>query len=313
MYASKAPYTQLCPFRGITHTLVYPISEYRADGSRYVELWITPEISPHLAHQLACDHAPVELEPFPGGGHYKGKFAVNFEDILQELTITNESHSKSETLYIHMRRHADEVRVGEGGLGSIYATLYEETVSSEISARIEVGAAGGVQLFGNNMPCTALVIQLNVGQDLGLDPWAQSNLPIHELYESVEETNNSLGLTGCRRVHTGKRAHIIGSDGSFVYGPGNERLSGLHVSLSLTHKRTPKRWENTSANPKNELTMVVNQGKFAGNEACEDDVFGEWRTTIAVKWDSEMNKFETPPRLRWPGLDLASACSDVRS
>ncbi|CAE6482307.1 unnamed protein product [Rhizoctonia solani] len=247
MHASKPPYTQLRPFHRIPHPLVYPISEYMPDGSRYVELWMTPEMSPHLAHQLAFDHAPVKLKPFPGDGPHKGKLAVNFEDIFQELTITNQPNSKFETVYIHMGRHADEVRLGEGGFGSVYATLYEETVSSEISARIgQPGSyswtVGGVQLFGNNMPCTALVIQLGVNHDLAMDP--QNNLPIHELYESVEQTNDTLGLTGCRRVHTGMRTLIVGSDGSFAYGPGSERLDGLGISLSLTHKRTPKRWEN---------------------------------------------------------------------
>ncbi|CAE6451267.1 unnamed protein product [Rhizoctonia solani] len=247
MYARKAPYTQLRPCYGISPPLVYPISEYGPDGSRHVELWFTPEMSSHLTHQLACSQIPIKLEPFPGDGPHKGKLALNFEDIFQELTITNHSNSKSETVYVHVGRHTDEVRLGEGGFGSLNATTYEETLLSEISARIgQPGSypwtVAGTQLFGNNMACTALVIQLSVNQDPGTDP--QSNLPIHELYDSVEKTNDTLGLTGCRRVHTGKRTLIISSDGSFTHGPGSERLGGQGVLLSLTHKRTPKRWEN---------------------------------------------------------------------
>ncbi|CAE6412017.1 unnamed protein product [Rhizoctonia solani] len=251
LVTSKPPYTHLRPYRGIPPPLVHPISEYGPDGSRYVELWFTPTMSPLLAHHLAHSSNPVKLEPFPGDGPHKGELAFNLDDIFQELTISNESELKSETVYIHLGRHTDEVRLGEGGFGSVNGALYEATIGHEINTRIS--RSGGspwtldsVQLFGNNMSRTALVIQLRLDQDLtgsyGSNPL--KGPPIHEIYESVEETNNLLGLTGCERVHTGKRTLVVSSDGTLLHGPGSERLAGSLFSLSMTHKRTLKRWEN---------------------------------------------------------------------
>ncbi|CAE6482237.1 unnamed protein product [Rhizoctonia solani] len=247
LYASKAPYTQLQPIHRTP--LVHPISEYKPDGSRYVEFWLTPEMLPRLAHQLAHGRVLMKLEPFPGDGPHKGELAVKPEDIFQELTTGNEP--VSETVYVHVGRHTDEVRLGEGGFGSVDGALYEAALGSEINARIGRSSGcpwtlDGAQLFGNNMTCTALVIQLRLDRDptelhetnLSKDP------PICELYESVEEANRILGLVGRKRVHTGKRTLIIGSDGTALHGPGSERVAGPGVLLSMTHKRTLKRWEN---------------------------------------------------------------------
>ncbi|CAE6390629.1 unnamed protein product [Rhizoctonia solani] len=253
LYASKAPYTHLRPCRGIPSPLIRPISEYGPDGSRYVELWITPSMSPQLAHHLTHGGVSVKLEPFPGDGPHQGELAVNLEDIFQEFALSNapETGTNNETVYIHVGRHGDHVQLGEGGFGTVDGALYEGTIESKITARL--GQPGscpwsldGVQLFGNNMTCTALVIQLRPDHSFTESPGVNSwkNLPIQELYESVEETNDSLGLTGRKRVHPGKCTLIVSSDGTFMYGEGSKRLSGLCVSLRMTHKRTLKRWEN---------------------------------------------------------------------
>ncbi|CAE6463157.1 unnamed protein product [Rhizoctonia solani] len=250
LYASKPPYTHLRPSRGASPPLVHPVSDYDTTGSRYVELWLTPAMWPSLAHYLATGGFPIKLEPFPGDGPHKGELALNLGDIFQEVTVSNTPDSTTDTVYIHVGRHTDEIFLGEGGFGRINGALYEAAIEYEINTRI--GQSGtcpwtlnGVQLFGNNMPCTALVLQLCPNQNLigtcGADPL--KNLPIRELYESVERTNDSLGLTGRKRVHTAKRTLIISSDGTFMHGEGGERLSGT-CTLSLTHKRTPKRWED---------------------------------------------------------------------
>ncbi|CUA75488.1 hypothetical protein RSOLAG22IIIB_05919 [Rhizoctonia solani] len=246
LYAAKPPYTHLRPCYGVPPPLVYPISDYDAEGSRYVELWITPTRSPNLAHCLVYGSVPIKLEPFPGDGPHKGELALNLEDIFQEVPIKNVSDPATKTAYIHVGRHTDGIRLGEGGFGNIDGGLYEATVESEVNARI--GRSGncpwtldGVQLFGNNMTCTALVIQLRPNQT-PVD--GCKDLPIHELHESVEQANISLGLTGCKRVHPEKRTLIVSSDGTFMHGEGSERLPGSSTLLSLTHKRTPKRWEN---------------------------------------------------------------------
>ncbi|KAJ1302138.1 hypothetical protein OPQ81_000967 [Rhizoctonia solani] len=249
LYAPKAPYTHLRPFPDIPSPLVHPISERAPDGSRYVELWLTPAMSPRLAHQLAYGGVPMKLEPFPGNGPHNGELAVNLGDIFRELTVRN--GAGSETVYIHVGRHGDQIRLGGSAFGGVNAALYEATLGSRVSACVgQSGSAAwtldGIQLFGNNMPCTALVIQLSMDKDLvgscEADIW--NILPVQELYGLVEEANDSMRLTGCTRVHTGKRTLIMSSDGAYVHGPGSERLAGSNVSLSMTHKRTLKRWEN---------------------------------------------------------------------
>ncbi|CAE6417057.1 unnamed protein product [Rhizoctonia solani] len=249
--ASRPPYTHLRPFRGAALPLVHPISEYGADGSRYIELWYTPDVSPRLVHHLAFGGVPIKLEPFPGDGPHKGELAVNLEDIFQELPIRDASGSVVETVYIHVGRHSDQVRLGAGGVGSVDAALYEATFGSEINARLGRSDScpwtlDGVQLFGNNMSCTSLVVQLcrNQASPQPQGSISSNDFPTHDLFESIEKTNDWLELTGRRRVHTTKRTLILSSDGTFVHGPGSERLAGSRVSLSLTHKRTPKRWEN---------------------------------------------------------------------
>ncbi|CAE6410062.1 unnamed protein product [Rhizoctonia solani] len=251
LYSWKPPYTHLRPCRDVSPPLIHPISDYDTDGTRHVELWITPIASPILAHYLAHGGVPLKLEPFPGDGPYKGELAVNLDDIFREVKVGDQDGS-TETVYIHMGRHTDEVRLGEGGFGSIDATEYEGTIELEINSRI--GGVGGcpwkldgAQLFGNNMSCTALVIQLRLdrnfeGPDHGADP--AKSLPIAELQESVERTNDILGLAGCKRVHPGKRTLVVSSDGAVLHGPGGESVSGTFASLSMTHKSTLKRWEN---------------------------------------------------------------------
>ncbi|CAE6515801.1 unnamed protein product [Rhizoctonia solani] len=247
LYTSEAPYTHLRPYSGAPHPLVRPITEYNPDGSRHVELWITPAMSPSLAHNLTYGNVPIKLQPFPGDGPHKGELAFNLEDIFQEIKISDQTGS-TKTAYVHAGRHTDEVRLGQGGFGSVDGALYEGTITADINTRISrLGACpwrlDGVQLFGNNMACTALVIQLRPDESLvGTD--LREAAPIQELRDSVERTNDSLGLTGCKRVHAGKRTLIISADGMVLYGPGGERLSESCPSLSLTHKRTPKRWEN---------------------------------------------------------------------
>ncbi|CAE7155611.1 unnamed protein product [Rhizoctonia solani] len=250
LQASRAPYTHLRPFRNASPPLIHPISEYSPDGSRYVELWFTPEMSPRLAHHVAHSGVPVKLEPFPGDGPHKGELAVNLEDIFQERVTRDASGSVIDTVYIHVGRHSDQVRLGAGGVGSVDAALYEAMFGSEINSRLGRSKScpwtlDGVQLFGNNLSCTALVIQLCLDQNrLSRAPDSSKNFPVQDLYDSIEKTNDALELTGRRRVHTMMRTLIVSSDGTFVHGPGSERLVGLCALLSLTHKRTPKRWKN---------------------------------------------------------------------
>ncbi|GAB1526536.1 hypothetical protein RhiTH_009703 [Rhizoctonia solani] len=249
--SSNAPYTHLRPWGDTPAPLVRAISEYASDGTRYVELWISCKTSLRLSHHLSNGGVPVKLEPFPGDGPHKGEPAINLEDIFQERTIVNESNSKIETVYIHAGRHSDQLRLSGKGYGNIDAASYEAALMSELSSRMGQSdccypwTIDAVQLFGGNMPCTALIVQL--GSDPGLAEPSGTDLlqdfVAGPLYKSVVETNQTLGFISAQRVHPGKRMLLIGSSGTILHGPDVERLSGS-CPLSVTHKRTPKRWEN---------------------------------------------------------------------
>ncbi|CAE6402978.1 hypothetical protein BN14_10173 [Rhizoctonia solani AG-1 IB] len=251
LWAPRAPYTHLRPLSSKPLPLVRPISEYSLDGSRYVELWILAATSLHITHHIAHGGVPIKLEPFPGHGPHKDELALNLEDIFQELTIDDGTGSGTETVYVHVGRQTDQLRLGGAGIGHIDASLYEATLESRINSHI--GQSGkcpwvldSVQLFGTNLPCTALVIQLyyNEGAARTLSEDTLKGPPIHELHQLVEETNKVLGLVGRKRVHTERRTLIVGSDGTLVHGPGTEIFDGLCPTLGITHKRTLKRWEN---------------------------------------------------------------------
>ncbi|KAF8750325.1 hypothetical protein RHS01_09372 [Rhizoctonia solani] len=200
LIARKAPYTHLTPLRAKPPPLVRPISEYGPDGSRYVELWVLASSSVHITNHLAYGGVPIKLEPFLG----------------------------SETVYIHAGRHGDQLRLTGLGVADIDAPLYEGLFTSEANARMvqldgRPWTVDVVELFGTNMPSTALVIQLHLDQDQDHDLGGGSSsqeLPISELFDVVEKMSGA--WTRIRKT----------------------RASRPLLSLSITHKRTLKRWEN---------------------------------------------------------------------
>ncbi|QRW23561.1 AMP binding enzyme [Rhizoctonia solani] len=196
LIARKAPYTHLTPLRAKPPPLVRPISEYGPDGSRYVELWVLASSSVHITHHLAYGGVPIKLEPFLGDGPHNGEPAFNLEDIFKEITINNASGSGSETVYIHAGRHGDQLRLTGLGVADIDAPLYEGLFTSEANARMvqldgRPWTVDVVELFGTNMPSTALVIQLHLDQDQDHDLGGGSSsqeLPISELFDVVEKS-----------------------------------------------------------------------------------------------------------------------------
>ncbi|CEL58455.1 hypothetical protein RSOLAG1IB_12123 [Rhizoctonia solani AG-1 IB] len=243
LYSTEPPYTHLRPYADAPQPLVLPISDYAPDGSRHVELWYSSGNSPHLAHYLAHGGIPLELEPFPGYGPHRGELCVNLGDIFQEIPIRD----TSKIVYVHIGRHSDQIRLGGSIFGILNAALYESQLRTEIgrcTGRVNGNhwQVDAIQLFGTNMQCTALVIQLcTYGRDPASEPDGSF---IQEVYKSIQRLNDRMELGRGKRVHVKKRVLITTSNGAFVHGPGAEVLAGLHVSLSMTHKRTPKRWEN---------------------------------------------------------------------
>ncbi|KAF8703158.1 hypothetical protein RHS03_06212, partial [Rhizoctonia solani] len=222
------PYVHLEPYKDAPPPLVLPISDYAPDGSRHVELWYSAQNSYHLAHYFTYGGVPLELEPFPGDGPHKGEIAVNLGDIFKEIVIGD----SSETAYIHVGRHSDQIRLGGEALGHIDAASYENQLMSEINGRITRANDGswlvdGVQLFGMNMQCTALVIQLRPSESDHRPKNQPSEELIQSLYQSVNRLNDHLKLGRCMRVHVKKRTLIITSDGTFVHRSNAGVLAGL--------------------------------------------------------------------------------------
>ncbi|KAF8676586.1 hypothetical protein RHS04_06443 [Rhizoctonia solani] len=243
LYSTEPPYSYLQPYKDAPPPLVLPISNYAPDGSRNVELWYSPRNSYHLAHYLIHGGIPLELEPFPGDGPHKGELAMNMGDVFREITIG----CSSERAYIHVGRHSDQIRLGGAALGNMNAALYENRLRSEIDNRIsQLGsspwALDAIQLFGNNMQCTSLIIQLCPSSCAPKD--GPDEALIQELHQSIEWLNEDLKLSQGKRVNVNKRTLIVTSDGAFAHGPGADSLMCSGLSLSTTHKRTPKRWEN---------------------------------------------------------------------
>ncbi|KAG8747766.1 hypothetical protein FRC11_012250, partial [Ceratobasidium sp. 423] len=244
MVTNQVPYTHLYLLPG-SSPLVLPISDTEPDGSRQVQLWYSRS-TPRVAHLYAKGGVPLQFEPFPGEGPHKGELAVKLEDVFKEV------RSPSRVSYVHLGRADDLIKLAGNGGWDINASAYEIELTSAITSYLanqsdEAGrwAVDAVQLFGNNRPCTALVIQLlqvdrgesrgEIGRDL-----------IEHLSKLVELVNNKLKLEPHRRIHPQKRVLIVASEGK-AYGPG-VRGSGEEVPrLRMTHKHTLQRWKNVEA------------------------------------------------------------------
>ncbi|CAE6497251.1 unnamed protein product [Rhizoctonia solani] len=236
---NRPPYTHLYLFPGPS-PLVLPISDTEPDGSRQVQFWYSRS-TPRVAHLHAKGGVPLQFEPFPGEGPHKGELAIKLEDVFKEV------RSSSHVSYVHLGRADDLIKLAGNGGWDMNASAYEIELTLAITSYLasqsnETGrcAVDAVQLFGNNRPCTALVIQLfprrgEIRQDL-----------VEHLSNLVELVNNKLKLEPHRRIHPQKRMIIITSEGK-AYGPG-VRGSGKDVPrLRMTHKHTLQRWKNVEA------------------------------------------------------------------
>ncbi|KAF8703110.1 hypothetical protein RHS03_06209, partial [Rhizoctonia solani] len=250
LMCTEAPYTQLRPFPDMALPLVRPLTNFGSDGSRHVELWFRVANFAPLAHHQTHKGAPIKLEPFPGDGPHKGEYAFNLGDVFQELTVKSKSTSAYETVYIHAGRYSDQIRLSGTWVDDMNATSYETHLMSEINSGTACGnphswTVSAIQLFGTNMPCTALIVQIHNSTRMPGKPyWGETpdEKFIQRLYESIEKVNHDLKLPPGQRIHVGKRTLIVDSDGRFVRGSGAERLAGHCASLSVTHKRSARRW-----------------------------------------------------------------------
>ncbi|CAE6449163.1 unnamed protein product [Rhizoctonia solani] len=240
---SQPPYTHLRPLPKAT-PIVLPISETEPDGSRQVQLWYSQTTSPEVAHLSAKGDVPLKFEPFPGQGPHEGEPAVTAGDIFTEV------RESSEPAYVYLGRNDDLMKLAGNGGWDINAATYETELTSAVTSRLSSECDGasrwsvdGVQLFGNNRPCTALVIQLC---PINQDP--KSEIPpelLERLSELAESVNAKLKLGPKQRVDVRKRMLVITPEGK-AYGPGIHD-GGNVPRLMTTHKHTLQRWKNVQA------------------------------------------------------------------
>lgn len=249
MYAPIAPYTHLRPFPEASPPLVLPISDPEPDGSRQVQLWYSLSTSRHLAHLHARGGVPLKLQPFPGKGPHEGELAADIGDIFKEVRVPSSASTGFDVTYVYLGRSDDRIRLAVDEGWDIIASTYEVELWSAIDLRLRSRGhqwiLSAMQLFGTDMLCTALVIQLS----LAGQAWGEVELGqdiVQDVYSSVEEVNHRLKLGPRVRVHPDKRMLIITSQGG-MYGPGTDRFQEEMPALMVTHKHTLQRWKNVQS------------------------------------------------------------------
>ncbi|KAB5588205.1 Potassium voltage-gated channel subfamily H member 2 [Ceratobasidium theobromae] len=245
LFAGRAPLRHLKPFADVPPPIPVPIAAPEPDGSRRVQLWYTISTSPVLAHLHAKGGVPFNFEPFPGEGPYHGEPAINQGDIFRETYAPSSITGGNELVYIHLGRTNDLIRVVTEDAEDISAAIVEAQLWSSIETRLKTSPwrLEAIQVFGDNCPCTSLVVQLAwSGHDrpslegkLGEEMWK-------ELCNGVDETNEQLELGYRLKIHSGKRMLVISPEGH-AHGPGAELLVGKN-GLRVTHKYSLQRWKN---------------------------------------------------------------------
>lgn len=152
---------------------------------------------------------------------------------------------ETELAYLHLGRASDVISTNGG---SIKASEYEAELRTLLEPRLaELGdwRLDTVQLFGNNLPSTALVVQL-----LGEKKLAE--LLLQSLREGVEGVNTKIGLAWPLKVDPYKRMLVLvknprdPTDHEVLYaGAGADDASKWdNLCLVQTHKQTLQRWKN---------------------------------------------------------------------
>ncbi|KAF8595989.1 hypothetical protein BDV93DRAFT_611111 [Ceratobasidium sp. AG-I] len=251
LFASQPPYNQLRPLPENPPPLIVQISNTEQScfsSGREVQLWSSLSTSPRLAHLAARAGVSLKLEPYPGEGPHHGELAMNWGDIFREIQVPKPgTEGETELVYIHLGREDDNMKISSNG--SIFnASRFEPELRPPLESRLS--NLGGwrldtVQLFGSNLPSTALVVQLHGEQtpDEGL---------LEGLREAVEGVNTKLNLVWPLRVNPHRRMLVVirSADGlrSLYSGAGAEHASKWSGAyLTKTHKHTLQRWKNVQA------------------------------------------------------------------
>ncbi|CAE6420121.1 unnamed protein product [Rhizoctonia solani] len=236
LYATKPPYTHL-RITSIWPALVYPISDTQPDGSCQVQLWHSISTSRQLAHLYAKGGVPLRIEPYPGPGPHQGEPAVNLGDVFEQVGLP--PNSDRDFAYVYLGRSDDMIKLAGGGGWNMNAALYESRIQSLLDSHLIGWTVDAIQLFGSNLLCTALVVQVSEAHG------AQKTDANPKVGHWVEEVNKDLKLGPRRQVHTQKRLLVITPDDAC--GPAAEYIKENRIRLSTTHKHTLQRWKNVEA------------------------------------------------------------------
>ncbi|KAG8735403.1 hypothetical protein FRC10_010628 [Ceratobasidium sp. 414] len=251
LYANRPPYTHLRPFPDFPPPLAVPISDdmvvnhdspQSKGPGQEVQLWHLVDSCPQLAHIALRGGVPLKLEPFPGPGPAHGQLAMNLGDVFREVCV-HEGTEQEELVYAYVGRLDDYLRLSADDQ-DINASRYE----MEIRSLVESGLSGSawrldaVQMFGSNLPKTALVVQLSGDTE-------PDEAAVQMIHRAAEMANDHLKLahTGVQ-INPAKRllvtTHGINEPGRITGRTDGASLTFSHLRLSYTHKRTLRRWQN---------------------------------------------------------------------
>lgn len=160
------------------------------------------------------------------------------------------AEGETELVYIHLGRADDHIRISSYG-DDFNASEFE----AELRSLLEPRLAGlgdwrldTLQVFGSNLPRTALVVQLR-GEKI------PDEALLHSLREGVKSANVKLNLTGPLKVDPYRRMLVVTRDanGSISHGVSYAGAGVINASkwgslwLLQTHKHTLRRWRNVKA------------------------------------------------------------------
>ncbi|QRV93456.1 aminotransferase class I and II protein [Ceratobasidium sp. AG-Ba] len=196
MVANRAPYTHLRPFPDFPPPLAVPISDSdmenrsAAHGMRHpprrdVQLWYLVSQCPQLADVALQKGSSLKLEPFPGPGPHKGELAMNMVDVFSQVN----GEGDEDLAYVHIGRVDDYLRL-YNDMGHISASPYELALQTLVRVPLANVSHGrwrldAVQLFGADMPKTALVVQLLGDLNIQVNDDVIDMYDIHLLVDEV--------------------------------------------------------------------------------------------------------------------------------
>lgn len=188
---------------------------------------------------------PLKLEPYPGEGPHHEQLAFNWGDIFREIRVPKLGvEGETELVYLHLGRADDTLRIASND-SDVNASEFEAELRTLLEPRLaELGGwhLDTLQLFGSNLPSTALVVQLQGEKH-------PDELLVRSLREGVEVANTKMSLTGSLKVDPHERMLVLirnaqGSGVSYAGVGARNAPEWDDLYLSQTHKHTLRRWKN---------------------------------------------------------------------